>query len=176
MSLICSDVPNIATLCKAEDEERLLSLPSIGEITKTVGVGLKPSMSALEKNEFQFYSKFKLETEYALSNNFKDHIGKSGTTGYDWVSAPKSTWQNEQKVTIEIETSSQCTTKLLEIVGGCSYLNIRPYHLKRMDNCTGHSFTNIERIPHNIHKRSYKSKIPDSVQSKIEENLHMNKK
>lgn len=106
-------------------------------------------MSTSEKNEFDFYHKFELEVGFSLSTNFKDNLGISSKTSYDWRSAPKSTWQNETNVLIEIESSPLCKIEIFEIVGKCSYMNIRPYHLERVDKCEENSSTTNE-IPSTI--------------------------
>lgn len=165
--MICSEVPNIAAVCKAEDTIEMLSMHNDSTIIKKIGVGLSSSISETEQIEFNFYNNFGLETEFSLLTNFKDHLGKSNKTLYDWSTAPKSTWQNEQNVTIEIETSTKCETKIFEIVGKCSYLNVRPLHLVREDNCSGSILTTTEMIPHNIHRRSYKSEVPYMVKNRI---------
>lgn len=165
--MICSEVPNIAALCRAEEKRELLSVSPSKSIIKKVGVGLTRTLSETETIEYRFYSNFELEIEYTLSTNFKDHIGKSSQTNYDWRSAPKSTWQTEQNVTIDIETSSECETEFYEVIGKCSYFNIRPYHLERVDNCRNSSFKTTEIIPHNIRKRSYKSEIPEAIKNKF---------
>lgn len=138
-----------------------------GDVIKRVGVGLKVSFSERERIEFGFYYPHNLDIEFPLASNFKNNVGKSDTTGYDWGSAPKNTWQKEQNVTIEYEKSSKCNTEFYEIVGECSYINVRPYHLMRVDHCFESSFTTIERIPHSIQKRSYKSEIPHVVKNII---------
>lgn len=142
-------------------------LPSSpNSIIKTVGLGIKPTLSESEVSEFLFYRNFPLERGFALSTNFKNNIGKSSQTNYDWKIAPKSTWQSEQNITIEIESSTGCETKIYEIVGTCSYMVVRPFYLEREDNCSGRSFKTTEVIPsHNLQKRSYKSEIPQSVKN-----------
>ncbi|XP_037030386.1 uncharacterized protein LOC119070181 [Bradysia coprophila] len=164
-NVICNDVPNIAALCEVDDKKQRLQLSS--ESTKTIGVGLAPlsDLSEAEKNQLSFYSNFQLETEYTLLSNFKNNLGISRATGYDWRSAPKSTWEKEHTVTIQIETSPKCNTEIFEIVGRCSYMVIRPYFIERIDNCLGSSFNRIQKFPQNSHTKIYVSELPDSIRN-----------
>ncbi len=184
-TIICSNLPNIASLCKAEDEKSIL-LSYVGDTTsaevtltidKKLGVGQTSVMSDLTRNEFEFYrtSGFEIrESISTLSENFKENIGACEKTNFDWGSSADNMWQEEQSTRIKIKTKPRCSTEVLEIVGRCSFMEVRPTEYVRVDICNGILNETVVSITGHIVKKTYSGDTLNSVNN-YKRSYHKNK-
>lgn len=107
-------------------------------------------MSHLNRNERDFYKTTGFEIGNSistLSDNFKENLGQSNVTDFDWGSSPDNMWQEEQSTTIKIETIPGCTLEVFEIVGTCSFMEVRSTEYVRVDTCDGTTNETIVPIP-----------------------------
>lgn len=163
-------------MCKAEDERQILlsyngdgtSTETILSVQKRFGVGQALVMTDLDRNAFEFYisSGFNFgENIPDLSANFKNNLAISDN--FDWSSSPDNIWQEEQSTLIEIETIPGCTTEVFEIVGRCSFMDVRLPQYTRVDKCHGHSNETTIAIPDNIVRLTYRKDIFTPVDNDI---------
>lgn len=132
-----------------------------------VGYGKSSSSSETETEEFNFHSEFGFEmgfAVYGLSANFKANVGTSNTTGYSWTTTQESTWAEEITIQVEAEAPPGCVTTVYEIVGECSFIDVRPSSFQRTDNCTGTSIMTEVTIPEGFDiSKVFVSHVPNEI-------------
>jgi len=175
-SLYCSDVGDVEGICRAHDKRNALFIcdasgalyPLKCSWEKMVGYGKKSSLSQTESREFTFYSEYGFEmgaAGYGLSANFKATLGQSNTTGYSWTNTQESTWNVENRISVEAEAPAGCVTTVYEIVGECSFIAVRPAHFQRNDTCSGVSVLTNVYIPGDFDKgKVFFSPVPEMVE------------
>lgn len=167
VSIVCTDIPDIAKLCEpVEEKQILLSYDGRSNVTfiiqKRYGVGKTLVMSYLHQNEFNFYttSGFKIDESISkLSENFMENLGSSNDSYYDWSVLNETIWQSEQNSTIKITTKPGCSTEVYEIVGRCSFMDVRSTECLRVDICDGVANETVVAIPDSVVMLNYKKPI-----------------
>lgn len=148
---ICVAKPDVADSCDASDGKMPL-LSYAGNIfvesdlvlllQKKIGVGRRSLVSDEGQYEFEFYESigFKItESLSTLSDNFKRSLIVSDETDFDWISQEEHLWREEETILINISPEKGCSLEVYDIVGKCSFIDVRPASYVRVDICSGFS-------------------------------------
>lgn len=171
---ICTELPDIARICNAEDETQILlsyngTKSTMLTIQKKFGVGQASVMGELIRNEYEFYRTSGFEFPASISklkDNFKKNLGQSNETRFDWSNSPDNMWQEENSTPIKIQTKPGCSAEVFEIVGRCSFMDARPPEYVLVHICDGLRNETTVPIANNIVSSTYKEDILTQVHMK----------
>lgn len=159
MSVLCNYVTPLESTCKpTEKSVDILTVdatksndPKEIVFNVLIGSSIKSDLSKEEKSQHKFYSEF-IEGEpngQLLFNNFKQKLGNSSITGYDWTSTLNSKIWTSQKISknLKFQVDAACLIKYSQVVGECGYFTVNTDMLIKTIICdNGTSGRNNEMI------------------------------